>query len=117
MDAVTGAGVPRDRSERPAVKLVAGRGAVCHRNGARDLVLQIKQLLDFYVEVIGPQNGFRFGIDQLNPNAHTLARSAQAAAEQIAYAQTTADFSGGTGLKTEQEGGVPRNDHEIAEAA
>src|SRR4029077_17359201 len=49
--------------------------------------------------------------------APALARTAQAAAEEIAHAQSPANLPCAVSVEAEKKGRVPRNHHEAAEAA
>src|SRR5215469_10217720 len=100
----------------PTFREIDLHGEPCS-NGVRHLVLQVEELFDVYGKVIGPQDAFRLGLDQFDPDTHALSRSAQTAGEKIAHSQAPADFPGGTGLEAKQKSRVPRDDQEIPEAA
>ena len=73
------------------------------QQGARDLLLKVEQLFTVYAKVIGPQDRFRLGVDQLDADAHPFSRAPQAATAQISNAQTLPNLAGRIGLKVEQK--------------
>src|SRR5712671_4657341 len=58
----------------------------------RDLVLEVKNVIERTVEVVSPEMRTPSGLDQLCSNAHALAGLAHGAFQDVAYAQLPADL-------------------------
>src|SRR5271167_2299857 len=107
-DQAVGTHVARTLGFPPALREVDLYGKA-RRDRACDLVLQVEDFLDADIEAIGPYDAFGSGVDQLDGDAHALAGTAKAAAEEVAHTQTPADLARGTRAEAKEERRMPRN--------
>jgi hypothetical protein len=77
----------------------------------RHLILQIEDVLETAVEVIGPQMRARRRVDELRGDAYALRRLADAAFHHVAHAQFAADLLDVRGVPFVSEARIAR-DHE-----
>ena len=84
------------------------------RDRARDFVLQVEQLFELDIETVRPERAFGRSIDQLDRDAQPLAAPTQAAAENVAGAQSSLNLLRGRGVEAEQKSGMARDHHQVA---